>query len=132
MTLVLRLRVHRGADRPPDDLDETWVFEAYGAAKAGLYQNNAIAYGTGPADDQVFGEDDSSYFGAAPSIDVEKYVRVSSGSWQDADSPRGPTAIVEMDVVYFKFVVTNNGNVTLTGIKLTPSSASAARRSRPS
>ena len=101
------------------DLTETWVFEAPGTAEAGEYDNVGTAYGTGPADDDVWDDDPSSYFGADPQIDVEKYVRVNeTGTWEDADDPRGPSVIVEMDVVYFKFVVKNTGNVTLTNVTL--------------
>ena len=53
-----------------------------------------------------------------PSIDVEKYVSVDGQvTWEDADSAPGP-AVLEGEGVYFKFVVTNTGNVQLSNISL--------------
>ncbi|NIM93901.1 MAG: DUF11 domain-containing protein, partial [Anaerolineales bacterium] len=69
--------------------------------------------GDGIADDD---EDSASVtpFGADPSIDVEKYVWDGT-TWQDADEATGPYLLGDP---VFKFVVTNNGDVTLTGIAL--------------
>jgi uncharacterized repeat protein (TIGR01451 family) len=53
-------------------------------------------------------------------IDVEKLVKVSGGSFIDADHPTGPFA-TEGSAVEFKFVVTNTGTATLTNIALTDS-----------
>lgn len=63
--------------------------------------------------------DNANYFtGALPSIDVEKFVSVGSDTgWIDADTAPGADA-QEGDQVFFRFVVTNNGNVPLTGITL--------------
>ncbi|MBP9073314.1 MAG: Ig-like domain-containing protein [Caldilineaceae bacterium] len=56
---------------------------------------------------------------SAPAIDVEKYVSVDGqATWDDADTPPGPTAPFGADV-YFRFVVTNNGNVPLSNVTLT-------------
>ena len=55
------------------------------------------------------------------SIDVEKFVSIDNReSWLDADESPGPD-VEEGSNVYFKFVVTNNGNVELTNISLTDS-----------
>ena len=53
-------------------------------------------------------------------IDVEKYV-VVNGVDVDADSPTGPQILYAHDgqLVQFKFVVTNTGNVTLYNVALT-------------
>jgi len=52
---------------------------------------------------------------------VEKYVSVDGGTtWEDADDLTGPFFICDTDP-QFKFVVTNTGNVDLTGIILTDS-----------
>ena len=52
---------------------------------------------------------------------MEKYVSVDGGeTWEDADDPTGPFFICDTDP-QFKFVVTNIGNVDLTGITLTDS-----------
>ncbi len=57
-----------------------------------------------------------------PSIDVEKYVSLDNGTnWVDADDPTGPGMICYTYDPQFKFVVTNTGNVDLTGISLTDS-----------
>jgi hypothetical protein len=56
-----------------------------------------------------------------PAIDVEKYVSVDGGAnWVDADDLTGPFFICDTDP-QFRFVVTNTGNVDLTGITLTDS-----------
>jgi hypothetical protein len=56
-----------------------------------------------------------------PSIDVEKLVKVAGAAdYVDADDPTGPSTFVGSPV-NFKFVVTNNGNVTLTNITLSDS-----------
>ena len=55
--------------------------------------------------------DDANYFGAAPAIDVEKYVSVDGGAtWLDAGQPDRPVP-EQRDAPQFKFVVTNTGNV---------------------
>jgi uncharacterized repeat protein (TIGR01451 family) len=52
-----------------------------------------------------------------PKIDVEKSVKNGAGVWQDADTIKGPYLNPGVNP-QFKFVVTNTGNVTLTGITL--------------
>jgi uncharacterized repeat protein (TIGR01451 family) len=51
-------------------------------------------------------------------IDIEKYVQINGGAWQDADTAPGPTALTSSDI-NFKFVVTNTGNVSLTNVSVT-------------
>jgi hypothetical protein len=54
-----------------------------------------------------------------PSLTIKKYVSVDGGSnWEDADSLPGPV-IQPPTAPRFKFVVTNTGNVPLTGIVVT-------------
>jgi uncharacterized repeat protein (TIGR01451 family) len=56
-----------------------------------------------------------------PGIDLEKYVSVDNQvTWHDADNPTGPVTIAGCDV-YFKYIVTNTGDVDLTLISLTDS-----------
>jgi uncharacterized repeat protein (TIGR01451 family) len=64
--------------------------------------------------------DPANYLGAEPAIDVEKYLSLvsDSGPWDDADTPPGPQ-VMAGDSVWFRFVVENTGNVTLTNITLT-------------
>jgi hypothetical protein len=53
-----------------------------------------------------------------PDIDIEKYVSVDNrATWDDADTPSGPN-VTEGSPVYFKFIVTNTGNVALTNITI--------------
>lgn len=55
------------------------------------------------------------------SIDLEKYVSVDDqANWQDADTPTGPEVEAGHDV-YFRFVVTNDGDATLTNVTLADS-----------
>ncbi|MDQ1280443.1 MAG: hypothetical protein QG670_1706 [Thermoproteota archaeon] len=66
---------------------------------------------------------DSAYYNGtvpvtSPAIDVEKYVSVDGGkTWFDADTAPGKKILAGRSV-YYKFVVTNVGNVKLTGISL--------------
>ncbi|MFZ1241818.1 MAG: SdrD B-like domain-containing protein, partial [Anaerolineae bacterium] len=54
-----------------------------------------------------------------PAIEVEKYVSVDNqATWLDADTAPGPQAVVGANV-YFRFVVTNSGNVPLSNVTLT-------------
>ena len=102
------------------DTNETWIFKATGTAVKGDYDNKGTATGTPPAPlANVSAWNTSSYFGVDLAIDVEKDVRINTGTWQPADDPTGPSAIVLKDEVYFRFVVTNTGNVDLTSVQLT-------------
>jgi uncharacterized repeat protein (TIGR01451 family) len=89
---------------------------------AGWINNTATAIGTPPTGDDVTDMDDEEVnVPQNPSIDVEKYVSIDGGeTWEDADDPIGPFFICYTDP-QFKFVVTNIGNVDLTGISLTDS-----------
>ena len=54
-----------------------------------------------------------------PSIDIEKYVSVDDGNtWQDADTPPGPEVLAGSETVWFRFIVTNDGDVSLTNVTL--------------
>jgi hypothetical protein len=55
-----------------------------------------------------------------PSIDVEKFVSTDNSNWQDADDLPGPDVRLDMQV-FFRFVVTNDGNVPLSNLVLTDS-----------
>ncbi len=62
-----------------------------------------------------------------PGIDIEKWVSVDDGSsWHDADSPPGPPVSADSQTVRFKFIVTNTGNTTLTGVTLSDSDFTSA------
>ncbi len=97
-----------------------------GSATLGQYVNEATTSGT-PVDengDPFLDEagdpittdpatDDSFYFGADPSIDIEK-----STNNEDADSAPGPY-LIEGSVATWQYVVTNTGNVTLINVAVT-------------
>jgi LPXTG-motif cell wall-anchored protein len=95
---------------------ESMTGTAHGTAVAGQYANLGTVTGTPPEGSDVTASDPSHYFGSNASIDIEKLVSVNDGeTWHDADSPTGPTATYP-GMVKFKVIVTNTGNVTLTGI----------------
>ena len=89
---------------------------------AGSYENNVDADAVDPDGDPVTDDDTETVtLPQDPSIDVEKLVSVDGGlTFVDADAPPGPF-VTEGSSVQFKFVVTNSGNVTLSGITLTDS-----------
>ena len=89
------------------------------AAQVGQHTNTATATGL-YGNTTVTDADDANYFvPAQPAIDVEKYVSVDGqATWQDADTPPGPQATAGSPV-YFRFVVTNIGNVALNNVTLT-------------
>ena len=84
---------------------------ATGTVVAGQYANVGTATGTSPLG-PVTASDPSHYFGAAPTIDIEKQTNLV-----DADTPIGPLLRVG-DTVTWSYVVTNTGNVALTGVSV--------------
>jgi hypothetical protein len=89
-----------------------------GTWQAGQHVNEATV--TGTFNNQQYTDSDMAhYFGTAASIDIQKLVSADGGTtWEDAEIPPGPFLDENTDPV-FRFVVTNNGNVTLTDITLT-------------
>ncbi|MEE9615573.1 MAG: thrombospondin type 3 repeat-containing protein, partial [Anaerolineae bacterium] len=97
----------------------------------GQHVNTATV--TGDYDGQTHSDTDrAKYYGTpapvpSPSIDVEKYVSVDDqATWHDADSPPGPEAAAGSETVWFRFIVTNDGDVTLTNVTLSDSDFDAA------
>jgi uncharacterized repeat protein (TIGR01451 family) len=90
---------------------------------AGEVYNLATATGTDPKGNDVSDEAEATVsLPQNPSIDVEKYVSIDNGAtWVDADDPTGAPYMLFGTNPQFKFVVTNIGNVDLTGISLTDS-----------
>jgi len=62
--------------------------------------------------------DPANYFGGAPAIDVEKLVSKDNVNFFDADNATSAVDVNASGSVYFKYIVTNAGNVTLTNITL--------------
>jgi len=91
---------------------ETWIYQATGTAAAGQYAN--IGTATGHYYGRTVNDTDPShYFGANPVIHIEK-----ATNGDDADLPTGPEISVG-GAVTWTYVVTNPGNVPLTGIVVT-------------
>jgi hypothetical protein len=85
-----------------------------GTAGLGGYSNRGTVTGTPPAGlAHVSDWDDSHYFGADPSIDIEKHTNK-----QDADAAPGPYILVGNPITW-TYAVTNTGNVTLTDVAVT-------------
>lgn len=62
-----------------------------------------------------------------PSIAVEKQVKVgASGTWMDADTLAEGPSVLPATPLYFRFTVTNNGNVPLTSVALVDNSYAIA------
>ncbi len=93
---------------------ETWLYSATGTATAGQYANLGSVVGTPPSGlPDVTDEDPSHYFGSNPAIDIEK---ATNGS----DSDFAPGENIAMGAaVTWTYVVTNTGNVALSGIAVT-------------
>ena len=89
---------------------DSMVCTARGVAAAGPYANIGSVTGVDPFGTRVNDSDPSHYFGAAPGIDIEK---ATNGA--DADFPPGPFIPVG-GAVNWTYVVTNTGNLALTGI----------------
>jgi hypothetical protein len=92
---------------------------ASGTAVAGQYSNIGNATGTSPTGSKVSATDPDHYFGSQSSIDVEKYVKDNSATWQDADSGTGPYIPSTPNPVVFKFTIYNGSDAALSGVDLT-------------
>jgi hypothetical protein len=99
------------ASIPPGVVDDTSCVQV-GEVEPGQYANLATAEGTSVGI-EVTDLDPSHYFGALPGIQLEKHT-----NGQDADVPPGPYILVG-DAVLWEYIVTNTGNVPLTGITVT-------------
>lgn len=95
------------------NLGEVWFYRATSTAIAGPYANTGDVSGTPPSGPAVSDDDDSHYFGAQPSIAFKKYTNSV-----DADSAPGPFVPVGDEIVW-TYIVTNTGNVLVTGISVT-------------
>ncbi len=112
------------------DVGETWIYTATGTQPAGQYTNLADVAGTPPAitapdgsttaPTPVTDDDPANSFGSSPAVSVVKSV-----NGQDANT--APGIMVEPgDPISFSYVVTNTGNVDLSGVVLTDDAGTAA------
>ena len=96
------------------DLGETWTYTTTATAVAGQQTN----VGTATAQDAIIGitvtdNNPGNYFGDAPGINVVKFA-----NGDDADTAPGPHVAVGSTIT-FTYVVTNTGNVPLSGVAVT-------------
>jgi hypothetical protein len=93
---------------------ESMTCTGHGTATACQYKNIGAVSGTAPDGSKLTAEDPSHYFGDQNAkIDVETAV-----NGQDADNPNGPTLPMGSPVTW-TYVVTNTGDVNLTGVAVT-------------
>lgn len=89
-------------------------------AEAGQHTNVAAVTAV-LGSQQAQDSDPANYFGGdRPAVDIEKSVSTDNATWSDADNAPG-LAVEADDDVFFRFVVTNTGNVPLTAISLSDS-----------
>ncbi len=92
---------------------EVWTFQATGLAQAGAYENLGSVAAISEIQTTVTDQDFSHYFGATPSIQVEK---ATNGI--DADTPATGPQVFVGDTVTFTYLVTNTGTVPLSNVVL--------------
>jgi hypothetical protein len=100
------------------DPGETWRFTASGVARAGQYENRAVAAGVGVlSNTPVTATTISHYFAAVvpPPTPAIAVVKLTNG--QFAPTPTGPTVFVGSNVT-FTYLVSNPGQVPLHNVTL--------------
>ncbi len=100
---------------PKDTLlpQESMTCTGSGIAVEGQYANVGTVVGIPPTGPSVTSTDPSHYFGAVPSIVIQK-----ATNGEDADTPTGPMIPVG-GAVTWTYVVTNTGNLPLTQVVVT-------------
>jgi hypothetical protein len=97
--------------------NESMTCTGHGVAQACQYENLGTATGKTPSGQTLSSSDPSHYYGTTqPGIEIETAV-----NGQDADTPTGPQIPVG-GAVAFSYVVTNTGDVALTGVQVSDSS----------
>jgi hypothetical protein len=94
------------------NVTEIWIYQATGVAVVGQYANIGTVvgyYGAVPVTDS----DPSHYLGLGPGIDIEKHT-----NGVDADTAPGPYISINSSVTW-TYIVTNTGDLDLTGIIVT-------------
>ncbi|PIE72836.1 MAG: hypothetical protein CSA20_05915 [Deltaproteobacteria bacterium] len=106
---------------------QTMICTATGTATTGQYKNTGSVVGT-PVDDNgnrigddIPADDSSHYFGARPSITIEKATNAKNPqaptNAEDADDPTGPF-IMAGDPVVWTYLIKNTGNVALHNVEV--------------
>jgi uncharacterized membrane protein len=110
-----------GATVPTLAPGESFVYY-YGPVSALLGQQTNTATGSGQYDSTVINDtDNANYNGlpeSIPSISVVKQISGDNATWVDANLPPGISVVIGANV-YYRFNVTNTGNVELSNITLT-------------
>ncbi|MES1242389.1 MAG: hypothetical protein ABUT39_12280 [Acidobacteriota bacterium] len=95
---------------------ESMTCTGKGTAQACQYENLGTATGKTPGGQTLTASDPSHYYGkTSPAIDIE--VKVNG---DDADSPKGPE-VEAGSPVSFTYIVSNTGDVSLTGVQVSDS-----------
>lgn len=92
----------------------------FGPVTALVGQHSNIATASGRCISGIYynATDPANYFGAIPSIQLVKWISTDNATWHNQNLPPGIT-VANGSNVYFKFEITNTGNVELTNITLT-------------
>ncbi len=97
---------------------ESMICTASGTATAGQYANIGTVTARTPEGARVSDDDPSHYFGEEPIVENPSIVIEKSTNGEDADEAPGPDIYVD-DTVEWTYVITNNGDVTLSDISVT-------------
>jgi len=93
------------------DTDEVWTYTKTGTAQAGNYSNTGSVTGSYNGT-PVNSSDPSSYFGASPSMAINKVTKSGSVQGDGLLIPQG-------SAVSWIYTVTNTGNVPLSNVQVT-------------
>lgn len=96
---------------------QSMTCQAAGVAAEGPYMNTATAVGTPPSGPDARDTDDSNYFGSIGAISIVKTV-----NGQDANVEPFPRFPTDSELT-FEYVVSNGGNIVLTGVTVQDSVA---------
>lgn len=113
---------------PPATLQPGEVFDCVvGPLYAEIGQHSDVGRVTGQLAGRTFAAEDSVYYlgynGSGASIDLEKYISIDGGEWDDADAidnaPEVPAGPGDQPLVQFLFAVMNTGAVPLYEVSVT-------------
>jgi hypothetical protein len=97
---------------------ELMVCATSGTVETGIYENLGTVTGNLPTGKTLAASDPSHYFGIYPEISIRK-LTYDPGLLESVDAPEPPGPILlEGQIVTWTYVITNSGDITLTGISL--------------